>query len=150
MEVTNTMVAAALLRKYLESDAGSDLLGEMVKLAADVDQLCDAAYGERTEDRATAAMATGIDAGTAGPERSPWRSPNCGRVRTYSPFSSPDAEANKPWTASCARPTWRESPPAGRWPGSLQGHRRDVPAPGVGDGRVLRRQGGRVQKPAPR
>ena len=57
MEVTNTMGAAALLRKYLESDAGSDLLAEMVKMAAEllmdaeVDLLCNAGYGERTADR---------------------------------------------------------------------------------------------------
>ena len=57
MEVTNTMGAAALVRKYLESDAGSELLAEMVKMAAEllmdaeVDVLCNAAYGERTEDR---------------------------------------------------------------------------------------------------
>ena len=36
VEVTNTMGAAALLRKYLESDAGSDLLSEMVKMAAEL------------------------------------------------------------------------------------------------------------------
>ena len=57
MTVTNTMGAAELLRKYLESPAGSDLLGEMVKMAAgllmdaDVDVLCNASYGERSEDR---------------------------------------------------------------------------------------------------
>ncbi len=54
MEVTNTMGAATLLRKYLEPDARSDLLAEMVKMAAelliyaDVDVLCNAGYGERT------------------------------------------------------------------------------------------------------
>ena len=57
MEVTNTMGAGELVRKYLESDAGSDLLAEMVKMAAellmdaDVDLLCGAGYGERTENR---------------------------------------------------------------------------------------------------
>ncbi len=57
MEVTNTMGAAELLRKYLESPAGSDLLGEMVKMAAellmdaDVDVLCGAGYGERSIER---------------------------------------------------------------------------------------------------
>ena len=57
MTVTNTMGAAELLRKYLASPAGSDLLGEMVKMAAellmdaDVDVLCNASYGERSEDR---------------------------------------------------------------------------------------------------
>jgi transposase-like protein len=51
------MGAAELLRKYLESPAGSDLLGEMVKMAAellmdaDVDVLCNASYGERSPDR---------------------------------------------------------------------------------------------------
>jgi transposase-like protein len=51
------MGAAALVRKYLESDAGSELLAEMVKMAAEllmdaeVDVLCNAGYGERTEDR---------------------------------------------------------------------------------------------------
>jgi transposase-like protein len=53
----NNMGAAELLRKYLESPAGSDLLGEMVKMAAellmdaDVDVLCNAGYGERSDDR---------------------------------------------------------------------------------------------------
>jgi len=53
----NNMGAAELLRKYLESPAGSDLLGEMVKMAAellmdaDVDALCNAGYGERSDDR---------------------------------------------------------------------------------------------------
>ncbi len=57
MEITNTMGASALLRKYLESDAGYDLLAEMVKMAAEllmdaeVDVLCNAACGVRTEDR---------------------------------------------------------------------------------------------------
>lgn len=36
MTVTNTMGAAELARKYLESPAGSDLLGEMVKMAAEL------------------------------------------------------------------------------------------------------------------
>jgi len=55
--VNNNMGAAELLRKYLESPAGSDLLGEMVKMAAellmdaDVDVLCHAGYGERSDDR---------------------------------------------------------------------------------------------------
>jgi len=55
--VTNTIGAAELLRKYLESPAGSDLLGEMVKMAAellmdaDVETLCNAGYGERNADR---------------------------------------------------------------------------------------------------
>jgi transposase-like protein len=57
VEVTNTMGAAALVRKYLESDAGSELLAEMVKMAAEllmdaeVGVLCNAGYGQRTEDR---------------------------------------------------------------------------------------------------
>jgi putative transposase len=57
VEVNNTMGAGELVRKYLESDAGSDLLAEMVKMAAellmdaDVDLLCAAAYGERSENR---------------------------------------------------------------------------------------------------
>jgi transposase-like protein len=57
MTVNNTLGAAELLRKYLESPAGSNLLGEMVKMAAellmdaDVDVLCNAGYGERTDAR---------------------------------------------------------------------------------------------------
>jgi putative transposase len=55
--VGNTLGAAELLRKYLESDAGSDLLNEMVKMAAEllmdaeVDVLCGAGYAERSEAR---------------------------------------------------------------------------------------------------
>ena len=57
MTANTNMGAAELLRKYLESPAGSDLLGEMVKMAAellmdaDVDVLCNAGYGERSDDR---------------------------------------------------------------------------------------------------
>jgi hypothetical protein len=53
----NNMGAAELLRKYLERPAGSDLLGEMVKMAAellmdaDVDLICNAGYNERSDDR---------------------------------------------------------------------------------------------------
>jgi putative transposase len=55
--VNNNMGAAELLRKYLDSPVGSDLLGEMVKMAAellmdaDVDVLCNAGYNERSEGR---------------------------------------------------------------------------------------------------
>jgi transposase-like protein len=51
------MGAGELVRKYLESEAGSDLLAEMVKMAAellmdaDVDVLCGAGYKERSESR---------------------------------------------------------------------------------------------------
>ncbi len=57
MGVTNTMGAGELVRKYLGSEAGSELLGEMVKVAAEllmdaeVDVLCGAGYGERSETR---------------------------------------------------------------------------------------------------
>jgi putative transposase len=57
VEVNNTMGAPELVRKYLESDARSDLLGEMVKMAAellmdaDVDTICNSGYGERSPDR---------------------------------------------------------------------------------------------------
>ena len=57
MDVINTMGAGELVRKYLESDDGHDLLAEMVKMAAELlmdaeaDVLCAAGYGERTETR---------------------------------------------------------------------------------------------------
>jgi len=57
VEITNTMGAQALVHKYLESPAGSELLQAMVKMAAellmdtDVDVLCNAGYGERTDER---------------------------------------------------------------------------------------------------
>ncbi len=50
MELADTMGEASLLRKYLVSDVGSDLLAEMVEMAADVDMVCHAGYGERTGD----------------------------------------------------------------------------------------------------
>ena len=56
MEVTNTMGAAELLRKYLE-EADPDLLRSMVQSFAEVlmnaeaSGLCNAEYGEVTEDR---------------------------------------------------------------------------------------------------
>ncbi len=57
MTVTDTMGPAELVRKYLESPAGTDLLGDMIKMAAellmdaDVDVLCGAGYGERRPER---------------------------------------------------------------------------------------------------
>jgi transposase-like protein len=56
VEVTNTMNAADLLRKYLE-EADPDLLRSMVQSFAEVlmnteaSGLCNAEYGEVTEDR---------------------------------------------------------------------------------------------------
>ena len=56
MEVTNNMDALEWLRKHLE-DEGSDLLREMVKvfaerlMAAEVDAVCNASYGEITPER---------------------------------------------------------------------------------------------------
>jgi hypothetical protein len=53
--VTNTMVAGELVGNYLGSDDGDDLLEEMVRMVAEllmdgeVDLLCRAGYGERTE-----------------------------------------------------------------------------------------------------
>jgi len=103
VEVTNTMGAGELVRKYLESDAGSDLLAEMVKMAAellmdaDVDLLCGAAYGERTESRVNSrnghrSRRWDTRAGTID-----LRSPSCARAATCLPSSSRAAEPNKPW-----------------------------------------------------
>ena len=56
MEVTTTMDPLAWLRKHLEED-GSDLLREMVRafaerlMAAEVDAVCNATYGEVSSDR---------------------------------------------------------------------------------------------------
>lgn len=56
MEVTNTMGAAELLRKYL-AEADPDLLRSMVQsfaealMSADASGLCNAGYGEVTADR---------------------------------------------------------------------------------------------------
>jgi len=53
----NNIGAAELQHKYLESPTGSDLLGEMVKMAAellmdaDVDVICNAGHNERSDDR---------------------------------------------------------------------------------------------------
>jgi len=56
VEVTTTMDPLAWLRKHLEAD-GSDLLREMVRafaerlMAAEVDAVCNATYGEVTDER---------------------------------------------------------------------------------------------------
>ena len=56
MEVPTTMDALAWLRKHLDED-GTDLLREMVRvfaerlMAAEVDAICNAGYGEVTPDR---------------------------------------------------------------------------------------------------
>jgi transposase-like protein len=55
--LTNAKGAGWLVRKHLEPEAGGELLGEMVKMAAEllmdaeVDVLCDAGYGERSDAR---------------------------------------------------------------------------------------------------
>ncbi len=57
MVVTNTLGAAELRCMYLEFDAGSGVLAEMVKMAAEllmdaeVDAVCGAGCGERTDGR---------------------------------------------------------------------------------------------------
>lgn len=57
MTAPNMMTAQQLLRNYLESPAGSDLLAEMIKHTAEalmdveVDGLCNAGHGERTPQR---------------------------------------------------------------------------------------------------
>ncbi len=113
MEVADAMGVASLLRKHLVSDVGSDPLAEMVEMAADVDIFCDAGYGERIGDPVNSrndhrGRRRDIRAGTI-----TFETPTCGRVRICSPFSSPDAEPNKPRTSSCARPTWRGFHPQG-------------------------------------
>src|SRR5665213_2308416 len=109
MTVNNTIGAAELLRKYLESPAGSDLLGEMVKMAAellmdaDVDVLCNAGYGERTARTAATGIASG--AGTPAPARSASMSPSSATAATCRGCSSLDAESNRRSSRSSARPT---------------------------------------------
>jgi putative transposase len=55
--VANNMDALEWLRKHLEEDESSDLLGEMVRsfaerlIAAEVDVVCGAGYGEVTAER---------------------------------------------------------------------------------------------------
>ncbi len=55
--VPDTMNALAWLRKHLDDEGGNDLVREMVKafaerlMSADVDNVCGAAYGERSEER---------------------------------------------------------------------------------------------------
>lgn len=57
MTTTNSMAAQELLRKYLDSPAGSDMLADMIKytvealMDAEVDGVCNAGYGERTAER---------------------------------------------------------------------------------------------------
>ena len=88
MTVNNDMGAAELLRKYLESPAGSDLLGEMVKMAAellmdaDVDVICNAGYNERSEDRLNSRNGIGHGAGTHGQAPSASTSQSCAKAPT--------------------------------------------------------------------
>jgi putative transposase len=55
--VPNNMDALEWLRKHLDAEGGSDLLREMVRtfaerlMAAEVDVLCNAGYGEVTPER---------------------------------------------------------------------------------------------------
>ena len=116
MTVNNTIGAAELLRKYLESPAGSDLLGEMVKMAAellmdaDVDVLCNAGYGERTEDRENSRNGHRSGGGTPAPARSASMSPSSATAATCPVSSSLDGESNRRSSRSSARPTSKASP----------------------------------------
>jgi putative transposase len=115
VEVTNTMGASELVRKYLESDAGSDLLAEMVKMAAelltdaDVDLLCGAGYGERSENRVNSrnghrSRRWDTRVGTINLEIPKLRR------GSYLPCSSSRAAApNRPWSAWSARLTSKGS-----------------------------------------
>ena len=64
MEVTNTMGAGELVRKYLEADTGSDLLAAMVKMAAELlmDADVDCSVARATRSAPSARTATEPDA----------------------------------------------------------------------------------------
>ena len=120
MEVTNTIGAAALVRKYLESDAGHDLLAEMVKttaellMDAEVDVLCNAGYGERTEARVNSRNGHrdrrwDTRAGTITLEIPKLRK---GRA-TCRACSSPGGVPSRRSSRWSARPTSRACPPGG-------------------------------------
>ena len=98
MEVTNTMGAAELLRKYLE-DAAPDLVRSMVQSFAEVlmnaeaSGLCNAEYGQVTDDRVNsrngyrhrrwdARAARGARCGRMR-ARNPVREEGCSRLRFY-------------------------------------------------------------------
>ena len=57
MAVPDTMNPLAWLRKHLDDEGGNDLIREMIKafaeqlMSAEVDTICGAAYGERSEER---------------------------------------------------------------------------------------------------
>lgn len=122
MDVTNTMGARELVGKYLESEAGSELLAELVKVAAEllmdteVDGLCGAGYGERSEARLNSRN---------GHRKRRWDA-RAGTIEleipklrrgSYSPASWSRAAAPRRCSSrSSPRPTSRASPRAGSRP----------------------------------
>jgi Transposase, Mutator family len=127
VEVTNTMGADELVRKYLESDAGSDLLAGIVRMAAellvdaDVDLLCGAGYGERSDDRVN--------------------SRNGHRVRvSYLPSLLEPRRRGRTSPGQRGLPGLRRRSldPSGRRPGAFHGERRDVQVPSLRPGQEPR------------
>ena len=151
------MGASELVRKYLESEAGSELLGEMVKMAAEllmdaeVDQLCGAGYGERSESRLNSRN---------GHRKRRWDTRG-GHHRARGAQAAAGLvlpRATRTAAAGRAGPRLGCLPglgggcldPARRRPGEGHEHRRDVQVPGLRAGQVARCQGGRVPQPPPR
>ena len=87
MEVTNTMGAAEVLRKYL-LEADPDLVRSMVQtfaealMSAEASGLCNAEYGEVSPERVNSRNGYRRGASTRGPARSSWRSRSSGRAAT--------------------------------------------------------------------
>ena len=144
------------MRKYLESEGGSDLLGEMVKMAAellmaaDVDVLCDAGYGERTEDRVNSRNGHrdrrwDTRAGTIDLEVPKLRQ---GSYLPVAPRAPPAGGAGARRVV-CQAYVRGGVDPAGSTTWSSHGDRRDLQVPGRRTGESLD-AGGRVPQPAAR
>ncbi len=73
------------------ASASPDLLRAMVKtfadalMSAEADALCNAEYGQVSDERVNHATATARASGTPAPAPSSWPSPNCGRAPTSPP-----------------------------------------------------------------
>jgi hypothetical protein len=154
--VPDNMDALDWSRKHLDAE-GSDLLREMVRtfaerlMAAEVEELCNAGYGDVTPERTTAVTGVGLASSTPGWGRSICRSGSCGRAAISRAGCSGPADGPRVrWWGWWPSVTCGPVDLAGRGAGPDPRDRAPVEVPGPPHGQRARRPGGRVSKPAAR
>ena len=145
---------AQLLREHLQS-ANPDLLREMVRtfaevlMSAEADAICDAEYGERSDERVNSRNGYRHVTGTPAPAPSSWPSRSCApaaisRTGCCSTAAAPSRPSSR-WSRQLSA---RGLDPPGREAGRAARRQAVVQVAGLGDSPAPRRAGQSVPQPA--